>query len=326
MIPIAEPAIPTTAPPVPWEENDEFYSDELTFAERVDIVKSAVSLPDIIEAVGYDIDSTGKIRPPWNQTERTPSTHVYEDHFYDYSSGKHGDMFDFMAELDRISNDEGEVRTIGKMLADIRKKAINAGREPGDVEAVVVRKLEELVDLMPSTPCPMVAGVDTTQFHVRQSPDGTIFIPHGQLVNGGDEPVVHGIKLRSPVGKKTSVPGSQFTHRLYSPTMWKRLARSYSCVITEGESDSWAMWHAVNHLRIDVFALPSGAAAWKDHWLKDLEPYGRILLCFDNDRAGKQALDKVTRKVGFDRAKTMSPPGLYNDAREALQAGWVPPL
>lgn len=315
--------IEAAAPPVPWEDADEFYSDALTFAERVDIVKSAVTMTEIVEMAGYDIDSTGKIRPPWNETERTPSTHIYEDHFYDYSTGKHGDMFDFMAELDRVSNDEGEVRPIGRMLEDIRKRAINSGREPGDVEAVVVRKLEELKGLMPGAPVPFVAGIDVRQFQVRRSPDGTVHIPHAQF---GTEPVVYGIKLRTPTGKKTSVPGSQFTHRLYSPTGWTHLAQSYSCVITEGESDAWAMWHAVNYLRIDVFALPSGAASWKDHWLKDLEPYGRVLLCFDNDRAGKSALDKVTRKVGFDRAKTMSPPGLYNDAREALQAGWVPTL
>lgn len=317
--------IAATAPPVPWEDSDEFYGDTLTFNERVDIVKSAVSLPEIVEMAGFDIDAGGKIRPPWNETERTPSTHVYEDHFYDFSSGKHGDMFDFMAELDRRSNDEGEIRSIGKMLEDVRKRAIRAGHEPGDVEAVVVRKLEELTDVLPEIHCGMVAGVDVSKFGVRRAHDGTVFIPHAQL-DREEGPGVYGIKLRTPSGKKSSVPGSQFTHRLYSPTAWTHLAQSYSCVITEGESDAWAMWHAVNHLRIDVFALPSGASAWKDHWLKDLEPYGRVLLCFDNDRAGKQALDKVTRKVGFDRAKTMSPPALYNDAREALQAGWIPSL
>jgi hypothetical protein len=65
---------------------------------------------------------------------------------------------------------------------------------------------------------------------------------------------------------------------------------------------------------------------WKDAWLEDLAPYDEVLLCFDNDRAGTQALDKVTRKIGFDRAKELRVPQLYNDVREAVKAGWEPKL
>ena len=314
-----------------WTDRDEWYA--VPFEEKIDIIKSAVTLPDVVEMFGYDLERGDKIRPPWNAGERTASTHIYEDHFYDYSSGKHGDVFDFMKEVDLADEDgEGQVRTISKMMYDIKERAVNCGKEPGDVEPVVVRKLENLADQMPSGPVPFCAGVDVRPFGLMQDGAGTVYVPHEEYVQDPSYEStgilghrVYGIKLRSMTGAKSAVPGSQFTHRLYSPRGWNAgLHRSMSCVICEGESDSWAMWWQMHDKGIDVFALPSGAAAWKDHWLDDLAPYRNVYLCFDNDRAGKSALDKVSRKVGYEKAHTLKVPGIYNDAREAIQAGWVP--
>jgi hypothetical protein len=47
-------------------------------------------------------------------------------------------------------------------------------------------------------------------------------------------------------------------------------------------------------------------------------------LALDNDRAGVQATDKVTRKIGWDRVERLKVPALHNDVREAIQAGWKP--
>lgn len=161
-------------------------------------------------------------------------------------------------------------------------------------------------------------GFDVSRFGIVET-DGDILVPHR------DPEGVYGVKIRQAAGGKSSVPGSQFTTRLYDPYGWAPRPPTPVCVITEGESDCWAMDWALGP-DTDVYGLPSGASCWKDHWLDDLEPYHTVWLCFDNDRAGKQALDKVTRKVGWAKARELRVPDLYTDARAAIEAGWVPAL
>ncbi len=293
--------------------------DSLSIDEKISVIKSTIEMADLVELCGRDV-VRDKVRPPWNPGERTPSTHLYSDHFYDYGSGKHGDIFDWITE--EFIAEGGAPPPLGNRIWHMRQLALKGGKEPGDVETAPVRKLEDLSLDMPDEPVRSLLGLDVSWFGVTVDEDGTYYVPHR-------EPgLVYGVKLRFADGRKGSVPGSQFTHRLYHPYGWQFLHKGSHAVIVEGESDSWAMistgW--TNDRAIDVFALPSGASSWKDAWLKDLEPYGTVLLCFDNDRAGKQALDKVTRKIGFDRAKELRVPQLYNDVREAVEAGWEPSL
>lgn len=295
-----------------WED-DELWR-ELSLGDKIELVRSAVSMTEIAELLGIELDPNDKFRPPWNQTERTPSCQLYDDHFYDFASGRHGDFIDLWRAYVPDSS-------VPKIVNNVRYKAAFAGCEPGDVEAVPPRVLSEMAHLLPPDPAEYgPGGIDVRPFGVRA--DGTgLWIPHAQA---GKEPAVYGIKRRWFDGRKTSVPGSQFTHRLYSPTGWYGPTMNQNTVvIAEGESDAWALWHEVGHMAT-VLALPSGANAWKDHWLEDLEPYDRILLCFDNDKAGQAAYDKVIRKTGYGRTDRLKVPGLYGDAREAIQAGWVP--
>jgi hypothetical protein len=307
-----------------WEDQDDW--NGLDLAEKAAMLKSTVTMTEVVELCGHDV-TKDKVRPPWNPTERTPSTHLYEDHFFDYGSGKHGDIFDWIVE-EHIAAGE-EPPSLAKSIKYLRTLALKGGKEPGDVETQPVRTLENLIWEMPEEPVTRLLDLDVTWFNLRRGSDGTIYVPHfePQAPKGTPE-LVYGIKLRFPDGRKGSVPGSQFTHRLYHPYGWRFLHRGATAMIVEGESDSWAMVSTgmPNDLGVDVFALPSGASAWKDQWLQDLEPYSQILLCFDNDKAGKQALDKVTRKIGFDRAKELRVPQLYNDVREAVKAGWEPSL
>lgn len=307
-----------------FEDDDDWNALELP--EQAAILKTTITMTELVELCGRDVQKD-KVRPPWNPTERTPSTHLYEDHFYDYGSGKHGDIFDWIAE--EFVADGHEPPALPRLVWKVRDIALKGGKEPGDVEAQPVRRLENLAFDMPGEPVTELLGLGVSWYGICRDQDGTIYVPHVEPQEPPGAPdLVYGIKLRHPDGRKSSVPGSQFTHRLYHPYGWRFLWGNGTAIIVEGESDSWAMIEATADLElgVDVFALPSGASAWKDHWLEDLEPYSEILLCFDNDRAGKQALDKVTRKIGFDRAKALPVPQLYNDVREAVAAGWEPSL
>jgi hypothetical protein len=305
-----------------WEDDDDWKALSLT--DKAAMLKTTITMTELVELCGHDVNHD-KVRPPWNPIERTPSTHLYEDHFYDYGSGRHGDIFDWIAE-EHIAAGE-EPASLSKRVAYVRRLALKGGKEPGDVDTVPVRKLENLdVHLLFSNALPYdFGGFPTAQYGVMKDHNtGDIMVPHWEYTEDGYR--VYGIKIRLGSGGKSSIPGSQFTHRLYDPDGWPLRGRRDRCIITEGESDCWAMIEATRGDHVDVFALPSGSSAWKDAWLKDLESYREIRLCFDNDRAGKEAFDKVTRKVGFDRARELRVPYLYNDAREAIEAGWEPKL
>jgi hypothetical protein len=144
------------------------------------------------------------------------------------------------------------------------------------------------------------------------------------LIPHQDQDGVYGVKVRAPDGTKTSWPGSQFTHRLYDPTGWQG-EPCPTVVICEGESDCWALNAHFTGQYVSVFALPSGAASWKDAWLDDLRDR-TVYICMDNDRAGQAARDKLTRKIGYLRTEQLWVPPLYNDAREAIGMGWMPEL
>jgi len=74
------------------------------------------------------------------------------------------------------------------------------------------------------------------------------------------------------------------------------------CVITEGEDDAMAVWQVLVELSDlegwspDVFSITHGSSgAVKDisSNLNKLGEYGRIILCFDEDKAGREAVEAV---------------------------------
>ncbi len=56
--------------------------DSLSIDEKISVIKSTIEMADLVELCGRDV-VRDKVRPPWNPGERTPSTHLYSDHFYD---------------------------------------------------------------------------------------------------------------------------------------------------------------------------------------------------------------------------------------------------
>ena len=283
-----------------------------------DVVKSMLTVPELADMLGLE-PVGGKIHSPWNEGERTPSCHLYDDHFYDFSTGKGGDVIDLL----RAFNPD---MSYGKAVSQLCHKAVKAGREPGDVERQPVRELLDFTEqlamqfpIMPVTFWPnWEARLGVRPPRNCRGDTSALVIPHQ------DENGVYGVKVRGSDGSKSAWPGSQFGHRLYDPYGWSTGRNKAACVIAEGESDCWALDPLLP--TTPVYALPSGAGTWKDHWLTDLEQFEIIWLCFDNDRSGQQARDKITSKVGYLRARQLRVPPLFNDAREAIAAGWTPTL
>lgn len=294
-----------------------------------ELVKATITTAEVAELYGFEISSSGKIPSLSNPDERTPSLHVYADDggWYDFSAGKGGDVIDFVMAVEGC--------TFSQAMWRLWRKALKAGREPGDVDKQPARAImdftEQLNQYHVSSPAkhgwedrlglPLPHGCVA----VPVAPEGYDLLTGDLLIPHRDAEGVYGVKVRSVDGSKSAWPGSIFTKRLYDPHGWDSLNGGYECVITEGESDCWALLTDWGH-GVDVFALPAGAGTWKDHWLKDLECYERIWICMDNDRAGEAARQKITSKVGHLRAEQLRVPPLYNDAREAIAAGWRPSL
>lgn len=93
-------------------------------------------------------------------------------------------------------------------------------------------------------------------------------------------------------------------------------------VITEGELDCLSVSQAFGN-KWQVVSIPSGAQSAEKYLLQNLEfleGYSDIVLGFDNDDAGKEAVEKCVHlfTAGKVRVIDWSP---YKDANEMLQAG-----
>lgn len=295
---------------------------EMTLMDKVAFIKTTVTTFDLVDMLELEVVD-GKIHSPYNEADHTPSCHLYDDHFYDFSTGNGGDVIDLMMKLSGCSWGTA----VNKLAKGAQYIDAEVGRvvRPPVVEADLWDEWKELSDgyqpglYIPGVPPDLILDLwESDQLMVQmEGVNGTVFIPHWH------DGAVRGIKIRGADGRKTAVPGSQFGHGLYQPfSRWPHATRA---VITEGESDCWAM-EAVLDGQAWVCALPSGAGLWRDDWLKDLEQFEKIYTCFDNDEAGRRATEKVRRSIGWGRWNELKVPQLYNDAREAIVAGWKPSL
>jgi hypothetical protein len=292
--------------------------------ERAQAVKARWSMDAVIEQlIGEPVPVSRKINSPFNEADETPSFHVYDNDWYDYSTGKHGDVITLVRELRRCSF-EAAIELLEQTADDLGLVA---------VERAVVEKPKLVVPalrwwkglpaiLLNEGKVPEIEGVSDEFMHYlayvgsyAQTDTGALAVIHRDPTHGE----IVGIKYRHQDGHKTSEPGSDFKSFLYQPYVY--VAGTPACVITEGETDCWAWLAAAGG---HVYSLPSGAGSWRDHFLEQLEPYDEIWLAFDNDKAGKDATDKVTRSIGWGRARFVQIPTFYKDVREAITAGWVP--
>lgn len=311
-----------------WSEH-EFES----VVDKAKAIQSMVNIVEVAELLGLEPDHTGKIHSPHNEADETPSCQLYPpDHYFCYSTGKGGDAIDLVQAITG--------KSWGQAVAVLWNRGLRAGFEPGRHEAV--RK-----------PPPVDLTREWGRIQMGQGPnledrwaaklglepellfrlwdygfvkfdESDMWIAHWHDDEG--EGRVRGIKTRAYAGGKGSITGSQYSHGLYSVGIGDLagLLHPKVAVITEGESDCWALsWHWRGQ-PVDVYALPCGAGVWREEWLQQLAPYERVYLAFDNDQAGERAAEKATRSIGWAKAERLRVPSLYNDVREAYVAGWRP--
>jgi hypothetical protein len=92
------------------------------------------------------------------------------------------------------------------------------------------------------------------------------------------------------------------------PCLYGQAPAHDTLLLVEGEFDAILGWQRLGQ-RVDVATLGLGNPA--DHWLRYLCGYQHILLCLDNDEAGRKAIEKWrliarTRAVAFPQGKDLT--------------------
>lgn len=147
-------------------------------------------------------------------------------------------------------------------------------------------------------------------FKVAAEGSDTLVLPYlrdGELVN---------IKRRSIVEK-----GRMWQEKDAEPCLFGWHLIDQKCrrvAITEGEIDAMTLH------QVGIPALSINQGAGNHQWIEAdwdrLERFSEILLCYDADDAGRKGVREVANRLGLDRCRIVTFPGV-KDANELLMAG-----
>ncbi len=141
--------------------------------------------------------------------------------------------------------------------------------------------------------------------------------PYHDVANG--TPI--GAKVRTVANKQFHVSGTMQGTSLFGQHLWREGGKYVT--ITEGELDALAVAEMFDG-KWPVVSIKNGAAsATRDikESLEWLESFENVIICFDNDDAGKHAAEAVLPLFSHNKAKVVSLP--LKDAGEMLSAGRV---
>jgi archaellum biogenesis ATPase FlaH len=89
-------------------------------------------------------------------------------------------------------------------------------------------------------------------------------------------------------------------------------------LLTEGETDCIALWsHGVKN----VVGVSIGAGSFKPEWVKLLDKYKRLYICYDNDEAGLAGAQKFANRMGLSRCRQVRLPPDVKDINEFFVKG-----
>lgn len=134
-------------------------------------------------------------------------------------------------------------------------------------------------------------------------------------------------KNNQPVAQHLRLPNKDFRWigdakgvGFYGQHLWRKGGRIV--VVTEGAIDMLSIIQVTDH-KIPVVSLPSGSKTALNTFKRELEwvnSFDKVVLAFDNDEPGQEALHKVAEILPVGKAYTL-PMGDFKDANEVLQAG-----
>jgi hypothetical protein len=300
-----------------------------SYDELRDILKSSVTMFDVVELLGLEPpDRQGKIRSIFGE-DKTPSLQLYDDHWFDYSTGKYGDQITFVREFTGCSYGEAISKLSGNVkVGDYRKKRRAPKIEKIDLTDRFVEEPEgnaeayERAAQWVEEKWPVLTLNDLLGFGVKVT-QHSLWVPHKD-----QDGIVRGIKVRDThSGGKVAVTGSQFRHVLYSV---RRPSYQPVALLLEGESDTWCAesWvrkQSLEH-KIMTYGLPSGAAVWNNDWHHDLNRHDYVGVALDDDEPGRGASARIRESIGYKRSTVVPiPGGRFAEAMVSADS-WLLPL
>ena len=99
-------------------------------------VKTLVSVPAAAKRCGLEVNDAGMVRCPFHE-DHTPSMKLYEDHFFCFGCGKHGDVVTLVSELFCIPPYDAACRLADDFGVDMNAEIV---RRPAREELRVFRE------------------------------------------------------------------------------------------------------------------------------------------------------------------------------------------
>ena len=89
-----------------------------------EVVKGAVPVRVAAEKYGLEVNFASMVRCPFHE-DRTPSMKLYEDHYFCFGCGKHGDVIDLAAELFAIPPYDAACKLAGDFGVDTSAEIVH---------------------------------------------------------------------------------------------------------------------------------------------------------------------------------------------------------
>ena len=285
---------------------------------NVDAVRASNPLDRTVEQLTGQQIVKHKIYAPWRQ-EDTPSVHIYEDSWYDYGSGRHGDVIAFVGyyKFGSMYDPNTHFKDVVSTLGYDVEAAPPTKREPVEKPKLetTIEQIRDWHDMMPDG--------RRAYWHSRGLNDRAI--DHFLLGWDGKRYIIPGLYKNEPFGikrrkaddvddglecKYIQITGSR-VGIFNADTLWK----ATSVVICEGEID--AMLLEQHGYR--AVTTTGGAGTWKDEWAKFFAHIKQVVILYDNDKAGVDGAAKVISTITHAKIVTL-PPGIKDVGELVMDA------
>jgi twinkle protein len=234
----------------------------------------------------------------------------------DFAGDAKGDLLDLIREVKQCRL--GIAIKEAKQFLGISDPELLGGKKyrkpiktpPRPIPAAAIGRLEQYLTGERKIPQEIVA-----RYKVSQLVDDMVFPSYdqlGELIN-----VKYIGMTRSADGKKRIRQEAGCAPCLFGWHAIKPDARV--AIITEGQIDAMT-WAAMG---ANAFSIPNGTGdceTWIDYEWENLEQFDTIILSFDTDKPGIEAVERVSKRLGRHRCMRVTLEG-FKDANEALMAG-----